>query len=165
MRLLRSIFSKIGIILMVLIKFVCFMAVMLGGAYVLAPMGTINSKDIDMGMYRSSPNDTMMMLLNSEYFSGYLFAVTIALAIFVVFLLWQLHEVAVHKAHEKKSAHIQLVFALSLCGLFLHKAWWVLAIIIAFANWAHIGASISKVISDGRQKVSSSLRTTETPEA
>ncbi|WP_221074234.1 magnesium transporter [Agarivorans aestuarii] len=165
MRLLRSIFSKVSIILMVLIKFVCFMFVMLGGAYLLAPMGTINSKDIDKSIYSSMPNDTMMMLFNSEYFSGYLFAVTIALVIFVAYLLWQLHEVAVHKAHERKSAHIQLVFALSLCGLFLHKAWWVLAIIIAFANWAHIGASISKVISDGRQKVSSSLRATETPEA
>lgn len=165
MRLLRTIISKIRIIFMVLVKFTCFMLVMLGGAYLLAPMGTINSKDIDMSIYSNTPNNTMMVLFNSEYFSGYLFAVTIALVGFVAYLLWELHEVAVHKAHEKKSAHIQLVFALSLCGLFLHKAWWVLAIIIAFANWAHIGASISKIISNGRQKVHSPRRPSEPSEA
>ncbi|MGL1958284.1 MAG: magnesium transporter [Colwellia sp.] len=125
------------------------MSVMLCGAYILSPMGKINSKDIDLSTFTNTPNDTMMILFNSEYFSGYLFAVTIALLVFVVYLLWELHEVALHKAQERKSAHIQLVFALSLCGLFLHKAWWVLAIIIAFANWKHIGASISSVISKG----------------
>lgn len=102
MRLLRTIISKIRIIFMVLVKFTCFMLVMLGGAYLLAPMGTINSKDIDMSIYSNTPNHTMMVLFNSEYFSGYLFAVTIALVGFVAYLLWELHEVAVHKAHEKK---------------------------------------------------------------
>ncbi|WP_227006720.1 magnesium transporter [Shewanella donghaensis] len=149
MNVIKSIMRVIFTIFKVLLKFISFMAVMLGGAYILAPMGTINSKDIDLSLFTNTPNETMMVIFNSEYFSGYLFAVTIALALFVAYLLWELHEVAVHKAQEKKSSHIQLVFALSLCGLFLHKAWWVLAIIIAFANWEHIGASISSVIRDG----------------
>jgi len=68
------------------------------------------------------------------------------LLLFLLYLLWEVHELAVHKAQQQNSAHIQLVFALSLCGLFLHKAWWVCAIIIAFANWKHIGISISNVI-------------------
>ncbi len=41
------------------------------------------------------------------------------------------------------------MFALSLCGLFLHKAWWVLAIIVAFTNWRQIGLAMSNVIRRG----------------
>lgn len=95
----------------------------------------------------------MMLIFNSEYFSGYLFSVTIALVVFVLYLLWTVHELAVHRAEEKRSSHVQLVFALSLCGLFIHKAWWVLAIIIAFANWAHIGESLSGVLRNSRNKI------------
>ncbi|MGF1765221.1 magnesium transporter [Aliivibrio kagoshimensis] len=153
MNILRNIARIIWTIIMVLVKFLAFMAVMLGGAYIMAPMGTINSKDIDMSLFTNTPNPTMMTIFNSEYFSGYLFSVTIAVVVFVIYLLWEIHEVAVHKAKEKKSTHIQLVFALSLCGLFLHKAWWVLAIIIAFANWKHIGASLSEVIRNGNSKL------------
>lgn len=150
MNVIKAIGRVIFAIFMVLLKFSLFMALMLGGAYLLAPMGTINSKDIDMSLFTNTPNDTMMVIFNSEYFSGYLFSVTIALAIFVIYLLWQIHEVAVHRAQEKKSSHIQLVFALSLCGLFIHKAWWVLALIIAFANWEHIGSSLSNIIRNSR---------------
>ncbi|WP_394493689.1 magnesium transporter [Shewanella sp. ENK2] len=150
MNVLKSIFRVIFIICKVLLKFMSFMAVMIAGAYLLAPMGTINSKDIDLTQFSNTPNDAMMMIFNSEYFSGYLFSVTIALALFVAYLLWDLHEVAVHKAEEKKSSHIQLVFALSLCGLFVHKAWWVLAIIIAFANWEQLGKSLTNILRNSR---------------
>ena len=153
MKVLKSIVNVFITIFKVLLKFLAFMSVMLGGAYLLAPMGKVNSKDIDLSTFTNTPNETMMIIFNSEYFSGYLFAVTIALLLFVVYLFWELHEVAVHKAQEKKSAHIQLVFALSLCGLFLHKAWWVLAIIIAFTNWKYIGTSISSVIQNGFSKI------------
>lgn len=149
MNIIKSIFRVIWIICKVLFKFSCFMSLMLCGAYLLAPLGKINSKGIDLSTFTNTPNDTMMVVFNSEYFSGYLFAVTLAVVIFVVYLLWELHEVAVHKAQEKNSTHIQLVFALSLCGLFIHKAWWVLAIIIAFANWKHIGASLTDIIKNG----------------
>ncbi len=47
----------------------------------------------------------VMVLFNSEYFSGYLFSVTIALVAFVAYLMWQLHEVAVHRAEEHRSAN------------------------------------------------------------
>ncbi|WP_037471804.1 hypothetical protein [Shewanella waksmanii] len=153
MNILTTVLSKIGTILLVLIKFISFMALMLFGAYLLAPMGEVNSKDIDMSLFTNTPNETMMLIFNSEYFSGYLFSVTIALVVFVLYLLWTVHELAVHRAEEKRSSHVQLVFALSLCGLFIHKAWWVLAIIIAFANWAHIGESLSGVLRNSRNKI------------
>ena len=141
-KLLRIIFT----IFKVLFKFSCFMAVMLGGAYILAPMGKINSKDVDLSTFTNTPNDMMMVIFNSEYFSGYLFSVTIAAVLFIGYLLWELHEVALHKAQAMQSAHVQLVFALSMCGLFINKTWWVLAIIIAFANWKQIAESISSII-------------------
>jgi hypothetical protein len=155
MLFIKKLFSTIFTIIMIIIKFSLFMAVMLTGAYLLAPMGVINSKNIDMSLFTNTPNNTMMMIFNSEYFSGYLFSVTIALVILIVYLFWQLHEVAVHKAQKQNSTHIQLVFALSLCGLFLHKAWWVLAIIIAFTNWQQIGSSISNVIRNSTNKINS----------
>jgi hypothetical protein len=38
------------------------------------------------------------------------------------------------------------VFALSLCGLFINKAYWVAAIVIAFTRWDMIGKALSDVI-------------------
>ncbi|NMP15341.1 magnesium transporter [Thalassotalea sp. Y01] len=158
MKLLKKIASVIFIIGKVLVKFLMFIAVMLVGAYFLAPLGKINSKDIDMSLFSNTPNDAMMMFFQHEMFSGYLFAVTIAFILFVAYLFWQIHEVAVHKAQEQKSTQIQLVFALSLCGLFLHKAWWVVAIIIAFANWSHITDSIARIIRNGLSDFSAARR-------
>lgn len=149
MNVIKHILRIIFTIFKVLFKFSCFMAVMLGGAYVLAPMGNINSKDVDLSTFTNTPNDMMMVIFNSEYFSGYLFSVTIAAVLFIGYLLWELHEVALHKAEAMQSAHVQLVFALSMCGLFINKTWWVLAIIIAFANWKQISESISNIIHNG----------------
>ncbi|WP_373960167.1 magnesium transporter [Vibrio gigantis] len=150
MKIIKAMYRVFISVFLVLMKFMVFMALMLGGAYVLAPMGLINSKDIDMSLFSNTPNETMMVLLNSEYFSGYLFAVTLSLVIFVLYLLWEVHEVAVHRAQKNKSSHIQLVFALSLCGLFISKVWWVIALVIAFANWTHIGNSLSTVLRNSR---------------
>ncbi|MFS1492325.1 magnesium transporter, partial [Vibrio splendidus] len=81
----------------------------------------------------------------------YLFSVTIAVVLAGVYGMWQLHELGVHKAKEHKSAHVQIVFALSLCGLFISKTFWVIALVIALANWKHIGQSLSDVIRRGVQ--------------
>ncbi|GLQ71503.1 hypothetical protein GCM10007932_08630 [Vibrio penaeicida] len=80
---------------------------------------------------------------------GVIFCVTISVIVYVLYLLWQLHEVAVHKAQKMSSAHTQIVFALSLCGLFIDKAWWVLAIIIAFTRWDIVSDSLSNIIRKG----------------
>ena len=154
MAVIKKLFWILGRILGVLIRFVLFMAVMLTGAWLLAPFGTINSKDIDLSQFNNHPNEMMMNFFQTEMFSGYLFAVTIAFVLFAIYLFWQLHEVAVHKAQERRSTQIQLVFALSLCGLFLHKGWWVIAIIIAFANWSHIAESMSGIIRNALNKTS-----------
>lgn len=149
MRFIKKALNTILKIVLIFIKFGTFMVVMMGGAYLLAPIGEVNSKDIDMSLFSNTPNDTLMLLLNSEYFSGYLFSVTIAFVCFMAYLFWQLHEVAVHKEQHNKGVHIQLVFALSLCGLFINKTWWVLAIIIAFTNWKYISGSLSQIIRSG----------------
>lgn len=80
---------------------------------------------------------------------GFVFFVTVAILVYVLYLLWELHEIAVHKAAKMSSAHTQIVFALSLCGLFIDKTWWVLAIIIAFARWDILADAISGIIRNG----------------
>ncbi|MEZ8229822.1 magnesium transporter [Vibrio splendidus] len=151
MNFIKIVFQKIWAVAMVLIKFCLFMAVMFAGAWALAPLGTIHSKDIDMSQFNNHPNEMMMNFFQMEYFSGYLFSVTIAVVLAGVYGMWQLHELGVHKAKEHKSAHVQIVFALSLCGLFISKTFWVIALVIALANWKHIGQSLSDVIRRGVQ--------------
>ena len=99
--------------------------------------------------YFSGGYPSILALLDSEFFMGIIFVITLALLVYVLYLFWQLHEVAVHKAEAMSSAHTQIVFALSLCGLFIDKTWWVLAIIIAFARWDLVSNRISKIINDG----------------
>ncbi|OBT13387.1 magnesium transporter [Vibrio sp. UCD-FRSSP16_10] len=99
-------------------------------------------------------NPSIINLLNSEIFMGLIFVVTLSIFAYVSYLLWQLHEVAVHESEHRKSAHTNIVFALSLCGLFISKTWWVLAIVIAFTRWDMIGNSLSRVIRRGVEKES-----------
>ncbi|MFA0115090.1 magnesium transporter [Vibrio sp. 10N.261.46.E11] len=159
MNFIKIVFQKIWAVVMVLIKFCLFMAVMFAGAWALAPLGTIHSKDIDMSQFNNHPNEMMMNFFQMESFSGYLFSVTIAVVLAVVYGMWQLHELGVHKAKEHKSAHVQIVFALSLCGLFISKTFWVIALVIALANWKHIGQSLSDVIRRGVQPKQESTNT------
>lgn len=100
MNFIKIIFLKIWAVVMVLIKFCLFMAVMFAGAWALAPLGTIHSKDIDMSQFNNHPNEMMMNFFQMEYFSGYLFSVTIAVVLAGIYGMWQLHELGVHKAKE-----------------------------------------------------------------
>ncbi|MGZ9897035.1 magnesium transporter [Shewanella gaetbuli] len=111
-------------------------------------LSTINGTNIPAGYY-SEPMPTILGLLDSEFFMGVIFVITLTVLAYVLYLLWQLHEIAVHKSEKINSHQANLVFALSLCGLFLHKAWWVLAVIIAFTNWHAISNALSKVIHNG----------------
>ncbi|WP_282166273.1 magnesium transporter [Shewanella japonica] len=92
---------------------------------------------------------SILALLDSELFMGFVFVVTVSIICYTLVLFWRLHEVAVHKAEAMSSAHTQIVFALSLCGLFIDKAWWVLAIIIAFGRWDVLANRLSSIISNG----------------
>ncbi len=91
----------------------------------------------------------IMVLLDSEIFMGVITVITLYVVLYLVYLLWQLHEIAVHRAKVSESVHITLVFALSLCGLFIDKTWWVLAIIIAFARWDVLAERMSQIIGHG----------------
>ncbi|WP_159736932.1 magnesium transporter [Vibrio atypicus] len=124
--------------------------VLIGASVMLSKLGTVHGKDLPEE-YFSNGYPAILTLLDSEIFMGFIFFVTVAILIYVVYLMWQLHEVAVHQAAKMSSAHTQIVFALSLCGLFIDKAWWVLAIIIAFARWDVLATEISNIIRNGRQ--------------
>lgn len=91
---------------------------------------------------------------------GLIFVITVSIFLYVGYLLWQLHEVAVHESERRKSAHTNLVFALSLCGLFISKVWWVFAIVIAFTRWDVVGDTLSSIIRKGVNQSSDSAPTT-----
>ncbi|TWX66005.1 magnesium transporter [Colwellia demingiae] len=132
-------------------KVVIFLVVAVVAAKTFAILGAIHGKDLPES-YFSGGYPTILALLDSEVFMGLIFFITLSVFAYVGYLLWELHEVAVHKAEASSSPQMQLIFALSLCGLFIHKAWWVLAIIIAFTSWEAIGNSISNMIHKGITK-------------
>lgn len=140
--------SKIKAASIKFIKFCLVMAVVVGLSIALSHLGTIHGKELP-AEYFSNGYPTILKLLDSEVFMGFIFVVTLGVIVYVLYLLWQLHEVAVHKAQAMSSAHTQLVFALSLCGLFIDKTWWVLAIIIAFARWDILSDKLSFIINKG----------------
>jgi len=128
-----------------IIGFVAFITL----SWMISGLTTIHSKNIPEA-YFSNGYPTIIGLLDSEFFMGIISVVTLSVIIYVLWLLWELHEVAVHKAQAVASQQIELVFALSLCGLFIHKAWWVLALIIAFTRWDIISQKLSEIIANGR---------------
>ncbi len=128
-----------------LLKATAFIAIVLGLSYGLSLLGGIHGQELPEN-YFNGGYPMILGMLNSELFMGLIFLITLSIIVYVLYLLWQLHEVAVHKAEAYASPQIQLVFALSLCGLFIDKTWWVLAIIITFTSWEHIGEHVSKVI-------------------
>ncbi|OEE36133.1 magnesium transporter [Vibrio genomosp. F10 str. ZF-129] len=136
------------------IKAIIVVGTLVGSSVLLSKLGTVHGKDIPEE-YFSNGYPTILKLLDSEIFMGFVFFVTVAIIIYIIYLFWQLHEVAVHKAAEMSSAHTQIVFALSLCGLFIDKAWWVLAIIIAFARWDVLARELSNIIRNGRKPTAS----------
>nr|WP_261817453.1 magnesium transporter [Vibrio gallicus] len=92
---------------------------------------------------------SIIQLIDSQFFLGAIACATILVTVYVLSLFWKLHEIAVHKAKSIASAHTQIVFALSLCGLFIDKMWWVLAIIVAFTRWDLVSRSLSQIIRKG----------------
>jgi hypothetical protein len=117
-------------------------------SYMFAQLSTVHGKSLPAD-YFSQDLPSILGLLNSEFFMGVIFVITLSIITYVLYLLWQLHEVAVHRSQYMQSAQANLVFALSLCGLFIDKLWWVLAIIIAFTNWDAVASAVSKVIHSG----------------
>ena len=120
----------------------------MGLSYLLSLMGEIHGKELPASHF-SGGTPVILPMLDSELFMGLIFLVTTGFFVYVLYLFWQLHEVAVHKSEAISSVHTQLIFVLSLCGLFIDKTWWVLALVVAFTRWDVIADKISSVISQG----------------
>ncbi|MCG9788117.1 hypothetical protein [Vibrio barjaei] len=140
--------NKLTAVLRLLTKWILIVSGFLSLSYFFSLLSQVHGKDLPES-YFSDGMPTILGLLNSELFMGIIFVITISIIVYVLYLLWQLHEVAVHRSQYMKSAHANLVFALSLCGLFIDKLWWVLAVIIAFTNWEALASALSKVIHTG----------------
>ncbi|MBY5993968.1 magnesium transporter [Ferrimonas balearica] len=113
-------------------------------------LSTVHGQDLPVDYFAEVP--AIMVLLDAEWFMGFLFVVTLALVVLLLKLLWNLHEIPVHKAQGENHLLTKVIFGLCLCGLFINKAWWVLAIILAFTPWNAIGDHLSRVIRAGMQK-------------
>lgn len=140
--------SRLKAAILAVIKWLCFVGVFIGLSKFFSLLSTVHGKEISADYFRDG-YPSILGLMNSEFFMGLIFMITLTVVGYVLYLLWELHEVAVHKAQKMASQHIQVVFALSLCGLFIDKMWWVLAIVIAFTRWDLIAEQISKIIHIG----------------
>ncbi len=145
----KSLINTLKNISYFLLKIGLGIGILVVSSVLLSKLGTIHGKTLPEE-YFSNGYPTILKLLDSEVFMGFVFFITVAIIVYVLYLLWSLHEIAVHKAAEMSSAHTQIVFALSLCGLFIDKMWWVLAIIIAFARWDVLADALSTIIRNGR---------------
>ncbi|GLS91172.1 hypothetical protein GCM10007916_22410 [Psychromonas marina] len=142
--------KKIASGLLKTVKLSIYLAVFIGFSVLISTLATIHGKQIP-AEYFVDGYPTILGLLDSEIFMGVIFVITLSIFAYLLWLLWELHEVAVHKAKAISSQQIQLVFALSLCGLFIHKAWWVVAVIIAFTRWDLLAQKVSEIIANGRR--------------
>jgi len=113
-------------------------------------LSTIHSEGLPEDYFSAVP--AILPLLNAEWFMAFVFIATIATVIGVLFLLWRLHEVPVQQAERENQLLTKLIFGLALCGLFLHKAWWVVAIILAFTPWQDIGQRIALLFRQDGEK-------------
>ena len=116
-----------------------------------AKLCQIHDKDVDPNFYINGlPN--IMGLFNTEYFMGLVFIATMGVYVLIAAILWHYHEIPLHKVQKTSPAFVDVVFGLALCGLIFHKAWFVIAMFIAFTPWGHIGRGLSNVIRRGLDK-------------
>ncbi len=106
-------------------------------------LSIINNKDLPEDYFSSVPS--ILPILNAEWFMGLVFVSTVAGLTGAIYLLWRVHEIPVHRAKREDQLLGKVIFGLALCGLFLHKVWWVVAIILAFTPWEEIGKQLSRV--------------------
>ncbi len=110
--------NKLSAVLRFLTKSTLIVGSFLLFSYFFALLSTVHGKSLPES-YFSDGVPSILGLLNSELFMGIIFVITLSIIGYVLYLLWQLHEVAVHRSQYMRSAHANLVFALSLCGLFI----------------------------------------------
>ena len=116
----------------------------------------------DMGPNNPSLHPELLNELHTVLHGREADPVTVATVIGVLYLLWHLHELPVQQAEQENQLLTKVIFGLALCGLFLHKSWWVLAIILAFTPWGEIGDRLANIFA-GRAEEKSTPVPVEPP--
>ena len=106
-------------------------------------LSTIHSDVVPDEYFAAMPG--IMGILDAEWFMALVFVATLGSIVGGLLLLWHLHELPVHRAKRENQVLTRLIFVLALCGLFLNKTWWVVAIILAFTPWHEIGVQVARV--------------------
>lgn len=114
---------------------------------IFSSMSTIHGKDLPDDYFASVP--AILGLLNAEWFMGFVFVATVTAVIAFLLFLWRLHKLPVYHARQEDQLLTKVIFGLALCGLFIDKTWWVVAIILAFTPWEEIGKRLARVFGRG----------------
>ncbi|CAH7328041.1 Magnesium transporter [Vibrio chagasii] len=138
-------FKKIRSFLTALFKKLLFISACVGLGWFFQLGAEINGKDIPEEYFYSGGYPVPIALMDAEWFIGFASVLTLLMVVYLLKLAWELHEIAVHKAEKTMAAHVTLVSALTMLGLFIDNTWWILAIIIAFTNWSALGESIVRL--------------------
>ncbi|MGR5119325.1 magnesium transporter [Vibrio astriarenae] len=147
--------KKIQSFLISLVKKVLFVAACFALGWFFQLGAEINGKEIPEEYFYSGGYPAPIALMNAEWFIGFASVLTLLMIVYLLKLAWELHEIAVHKAEKTMAAHVTLVSALTMLGLFIDKTWWILAIIIAFTNWSALGESIIRLTKKVKEETES----------
>ncbi|WP_420340902.1 hypothetical protein [Vibrio mexicanus] len=83
-----------------LIKWVMIIGSFLSISYLFSLLSTVHGKELPEE-YFSNGHPVIIGLFDSEFFMGLIFLITFSVIAYVLYLLWQLHEIAVHKAEKQ----------------------------------------------------------------
>lgn len=111
-------FSFLGMIkavILFIVKAVVVIGTLVGFSLLLSKLGKVHGKDLPEEYFLNG-YPTILRLLDSEIFMGFVFFVTVAIVVYVIYLLWQLHEVAVHMRCHLHTLKLFLPFLCVVCS-------------------------------------------------
>lgn len=125
-----------------------YFAFFLGIVFLVSKLCTVYDKGVNAEDF-SGGLPPIMGLLNAELFVAFVFCATVGVYLIIIALLWHYHEIPLHEVKKTDPALVNVVFGLALCGILFDKAWFVLAMVIAFMPWQVIGEKFSAVLNRG----------------
>jgi ABC-type iron transport system FetAB permease component len=115
--------------------------------WLVAQLCHIHSKDL-INEDNLSPENipSILGLLQTEYFMSFVFVVTIGIYVLIAAILWNFHEIPLHRVEKSNPLLMKVVFGLGMCGILFDKHYWVVALVIAFMPWQWVADHVSHMI-------------------
>jgi len=132
----------------VIVKRSLYAAIFIAMVFLVSVLCQVHDKTVSPESY-SGGVPVIMGLLNSEIFMAFAFCATVGFYILMLALLWHYHEIPLEKVKKNDPEFVNVVFGLALMGILFNKAWFVLAMIIAFMPWKVVGEKFAFVLHKG----------------